>query len=546
MTASTAAIAMLLVVGRMPAAADDKADPPPPVVIRGGTLLTMGPAGKIEGGTLVLRNGKIAAVRPAGRDGRPNARARSIDADGLFVTPGLIDAWTDLGVAPGARSSAGAAAHTALDGLNLYNHHDFQQALRHGVTAVCLEPTAAGGLVGTAALVRLTESENRRESASTDVCLVARLGLGAVGPFARLKQLESLRKAFDGAKKYRETWEDYDEALQKYLKDLKAGKTVKLEKKKPKRPSPPAVDGPPRQRPGRRGRRPRPRPRPPPRGSSVQDVLDWLHELEAFQDDTPGDESGGTPEFCPEDPVPEDPDHDDEPTDLPLDESEALAQDRKPRPAGRKPRSKPKADKKDDKDIKKPKRPAFDADKQVLVRALKRELPVRFEVHRPADILNILDLAAEFNLDATITGASGARHVATGLSAAGVPVILSPSIPRGVFDNGHARDNAPDNAARLARAGVPVAFGGGTRARARTHHLRQVAALAVGHGLDRDAALEAVTIQAARACGAGDRLGSLERQKLADVVIWSGHPLAADSVVRFVFIGGREVYSSED
>ena len=42
--------------------------------------------------------------------------------------------------------------------------------------------------------------------------------------------------------------------------------------------------------------------------------------------------------------------------------------------------------------------------------------------------------------------------------------------------------------------------------------------------------------------GAADKIGSLERGKSADVVIWSGHPFAPDTVVEYVFVNGREVY----
>ena len=198
--------------------------------------------------------------------------------------------------------------------------------------------------------------------------------------------------------------------------------------------------------------------------------------------------------------------------------------------------------KKDDDELEKPKRPAFDANKEVLVRALKRELPIRIEAHRPADILNVLEIASDFGLDATIEGASGARHVADELSRADVSVILGPQIGSARFDNSHLRDVNPVNAAILDAAGVPVVIGSGLGRGAASQYLRHNAALASGHGLDREAALAAVTINAARACGAADRIGSLERGKSADVVVWSGHPFAPDTVVEYVFVNGREVY----
>src|SRR5690242_10796110 len=78
---------------------------PPPVratVIRNATILTAaGPA--IEGGSLLLQNGKIAAV---GASVDAPADALVIDAAGKWVTPGIIDDHSHLGVypAPGIES----------------------------------------------------------------------------------------------------------------------------------------------------------------------------------------------------------------------------------------------------------------------------------------------------------------------------------------------------------------------------------------------------------------------------------------------------------
>jgi imidazolonepropionase-like amidohydrolase len=54
------------------------------------------------------------------------------------------------------------------------------------------------------------------------------------------------------------------------------------------------------------------------------------------------------------------------------------------------------------------------------------------------------------------------------------------------------------------------------------------------------AALDAVTINPARAFGVSDRKGSLEPGKDADVVVWSGDPFEPMSQPEAVLIGGRE------
>lgn len=67
-----------------------------PIAIRGGTVITMaGP--RIANGTVLIRNGKIAAV---GAQVRVPADAMIVDARGKFVMPGLIDAMSYYGIPP--------------------------------------------------------------------------------------------------------------------------------------------------------------------------------------------------------------------------------------------------------------------------------------------------------------------------------------------------------------------------------------------------------------------------------------------------------------
>ena len=75
-----------------------KTVPPGPetIVLRGGKLLTV-THGVIENGVLVMQNGKITAVGPAGSTSIPRD-AKIIDATGMTVYPGLIDSETHLGL----------------------------------------------------------------------------------------------------------------------------------------------------------------------------------------------------------------------------------------------------------------------------------------------------------------------------------------------------------------------------------------------------------------------------------------------------------------
>ena len=94
-------------------------------------------------------------------------------------------------------------------------------------------------------------------------------------------------------------------------------------------------------------------------------------------------------------------------------------------------------------------------------------------------------------------------------------------------------------AGELERAGVEVLVGsgGGTHAR----ELRLLVALAVGHGLDREAAFGAITTGPAQAFDVRDRIGSLARGLDADILVFDGDPLDTTSRLQVVVSKGRVV-----
>ncbi len=100
--------------------------------------------------------------------------------------------------------------------------------------------------------------------------------------------------------------------------------------------------------------------------------------------------------------------------------------------------------------------------------------------------------------------------------------------------------------AELARAGVSVAL---TPERDRLgsyeEWMNDVGHL-VSRGLDRDTALAAVTLQAARALGLDERLGSLDAGKDANIVFWNGDPLEPASSIQAVMLEGNFVIGEVD
>jgi imidazolonepropionase-like amidohydrolase len=194
-------------------------------------------------------------------------------------------------------------------------------------------------------------------------------------------------------------------------------------------------------------------------------------------------------------------------------------------------------------------RPPFDPALDAMQPALAGRLPVAFEAGLHREVLRALDMAKEFKLSPIITGGIEADLAAAELKAANAKVVLSVNYPvrsRALAPDAEEaarelrlRARAPKTAAALAGAGVPFAFSGAGLA-APADFVRNVAR-AVRDGLAEDAALRALTLEAARIAGAADRVGSLEKGKIANVIVTSGDLFNEATRIRHVFIDGRVV-----
>ena len=176
-------------------------------------------------------------------------------------------------------------------------------------------------------------------------------------------------------------------------------------------------------------------------------------------------------------------------------------------------------------------------DLAALVPVAQGRTPLLVRVQRAADIRQLLRFAEAEHVRVILEGAQEAWQVAPELAQAGVPVLVDPEddLPES-FDSLGAR---LDNAARLQAAGVAVVIQGSRD----FNNLRQArfnAGTAVAYGLPYEAAIAALTSVPARVFGFGDRAGSLEPGREADVVLWTGDPLETSTWPAAVFIAGRQ------
>ena len=180
-----------------------------------------------------------------------------------------------------------------------------------------------------------------------------------------------------------------------------------------------------------------------------------------------------------------------------------------------------------------PSEPDRDLDKEMLLKVLKREIPIHIHCHQHNDITTAVRLAEEFNLDLMIVHCTEGHKIAEFLAEKKIPVSVGPSIVG--FEKSELRDISFETPYKLHKAGVKFSIQSDTFPR--LLYFQILPCMAVKNGLPIDVALRAVTINAAEMCGIGDRVGSIEVGKDADIVIWSDHPVAnfyAENEMTFV------------
>ena len=185
------------------------------------------------------------------------------------------------------------------------------------------------------------------------------------------------------------------------------------------------------------------------------------------------------------------------------------------------------------------KQPPRDLGLDALIPLLEGRRSALITANSVSEILAALRLSEEFGLRLVLDGASEAYLVLPQIKAAGVPVILHPTMAR---QSGGTLNGTLEDAKLLREAGIPVALQSGFEGYVpKTRVVLFEAALAAANGLTPAEALATITIEAARIIGQQARVGSLERGKDGDVVLFDGDPFEYATHVCTVLIEGRVV-----
>lgn len=187
------------------------------------------------------------------------------------------------------------------------------------------------------------------------------------------------------------------------------------------------------------------------------------------------------------------------------------------------------------------KQPEFNLKLESLIPVLKKEMPLKAHVHQANDIFTALRIAKEFGLDITLEHVTEGHLIADELAGEHVPMAVGPTLTHATkFELQNKSWTTPGV---LASMGCQVSIITDAPVIPQ-EYLPLCAGLAVKAGMDEFDALKAITINPAKHLGVGDRVGSLEVGKDADVVVMSGSPLRVESLVKWVVIDGVVVYNN--
>ncbi|PYP21497.1 MAG: amidohydrolase [Gemmatimonadetes bacterium] len=196
--------------------------PNPPVVIRNATIMTA-TGQEIANGSLLMKDGKIVAI---GKSVDAPADAAVVDGTGKYVTPGLIDDHSHLGVyaAPGTDAESDGNEATNPVTAEVWAEHSFWPqdpqiplAIAGGITTIQALPGSANLIGGRSAILKLIPARTVQEMKFPGARYGLKMACGenpkrvyhSRGPSTRMGNMAGYREAFSQAESYRRRWDKW-------------------------------------------------------------------------------------------------------------------------------------------------------------------------------------------------------------------------------------------------------------------------------------------------------------------------------------------------
>ena len=190
-------------------------------------------------------------------------------------------------------------------------------------------------------------------------------------------------------------------------------------------------------------------------------------------------------------------------------------------------------------------RGAIDEKQAPLLDLVEGRHAVFIQCESPTDVPHALEIARDngFLARTTLVISASCWKAADLIAEAGVPVVLDGPMVHVRRDPVTGEETETFVPSILADEGIRFALSVEDPS---SHSLWYQAALATGLGLDRQAALDAVTTVPAEILSMGAEVGALEVGRMGNVVLLSGDPLSVTTWVEHVVIEGKEVYDRSD
>ena len=236
-----------------------------PVLIQGATVLT-GTGERLDGADVLIVDGRIQGV---GKSLTAPADARVINAQGKWVTPGIIDIHSHLGVyaSPSVKGLDDGNEATSPVTSNVWAEHSvwpqdpgFEAALEGGVTTMQILPGSANLIGGRSVVIKNVQAVTYQAMKFPGAAYGLKMACGEnpkrvygsknQAPSTRMGNVAGYRQAFADAQDYQQQWDKYQRELSEYNKKKteRADGTAKKSKdkdgadKEPTPPSPPKRD----------------------------------------------------------------------------------------------------------------------------------------------------------------------------------------------------------------------------------------------------------------------------------------------------------------
>jgi len=205
----------------------------PPVLIQGATVLT-GTGERLDGADIVIANGRIQSI---GKGLAAPDNARVIDAHGKWVTPGIIDIHSHLGVyaSPAVKGLDDGNEATSPVTSNVWAEHSvwpqdpgFETALEGGVTTMEILPGSANLIGGRSVIVKNVQAVTYQAMKFPGAAYGLKMACGEnpkrvyggknQAPSTRMGNVAGYRQAFADAQDYQQQWDKYNRELATYNK----------------------------------------------------------------------------------------------------------------------------------------------------------------------------------------------------------------------------------------------------------------------------------------------------------------------------------------